>query len=60
MMEAARSSEMLVNFYQNTWHYNSEVTHLHTHHCENLKSFLDYGFLCYDAVDCTVYGATEE
>jgi hypothetical protein len=28
MMEAARTSEMLVNFYQTTWHYNPEDSHL--------------------------------
>jgi hypothetical protein len=28
MMEAARSSEMLVNFYQTTWRYKPEDSHL--------------------------------
>jgi hypothetical protein len=28
MMEAARTSGMLVNFYQTTWHYNPEDSHL--------------------------------
>jgi hypothetical protein len=27
MMEAARTSETLVNFYQNAWHYNPEDSH---------------------------------
>jgi hypothetical protein len=27
MMEAARSSETLVNFYQTTWRYNPEDSH---------------------------------
>jgi hypothetical protein len=39
MMEAARSSETLVNFYQTSWRYNPEDSHLHTHCLENLKSF---------------------
>jgi hypothetical protein len=29
MMEAASTSETLVNFYQTTWHYNPEDSHLH-------------------------------
>jgi hypothetical protein len=29
MMEAARTSEMLVNFYQTTRRYNPEDSHLH-------------------------------
>jgi hypothetical protein len=29
-----------VNFYQTTRCYNPEDSHLHTHHCENLKSYL--------------------
>jgi hypothetical protein len=41
MMEAARTSETLVNFYQTTWCYNPEDSHLCTHHCENLKSYPD-------------------
>jgi hypothetical protein len=28
MMEAARTSETLVNFYQTTWRYNPEDSHL--------------------------------
>jgi hypothetical protein len=29
LMEAARTSETLVNFYQTTWHYNPEDSHLY-------------------------------
>jgi hypothetical protein len=39
MMEAANTSETSVNFYQTTWCYNPEDSHLHTCCCENLKSF---------------------
>jgi hypothetical protein len=39
MMEAARTSETLVNFYQTTRRYNPEDSHLHTHRLENLKSY---------------------
>jgi hypothetical protein len=38
-MEAARTSETLVNFYQTTRRYNPEDSHLRTHHRENLKSY---------------------
>jgi hypothetical protein len=38
-MEAARTSETLVNFYQSTWRYNPEDNHLRTHSRENLKSY---------------------
>jgi hypothetical protein len=37
MMEAARSSEKLVNFYQTTRRYNPEDSHLHTRRRENFK-----------------------
>jgi hypothetical protein len=37
MMEAARTSEKLVNFYQTTQSHNPKVSHLHTHCHENLK-----------------------
>jgi hypothetical protein len=40
MTEAVRASEMLVNFYQTTWHYNPEDSHLRTHRRENLKSYI--------------------
>jgi hypothetical protein len=39
MMEAARTSETLVNFYQTTRRYNPEDSHLRTHRHENLKSY---------------------
>jgi hypothetical protein len=39
MMEAARTSETLVNFYQTTRRYNPEGSHLRTHRRENLKSY---------------------
>jgi hypothetical protein len=42
MMEAARTSETLVNFYQTTRRYNPEDSHLHTHRRENLKSYLTF------------------
>jgi hypothetical protein len=43
MMEAARSSETLVNPYQTTRRYNPEDRHLRTHRRENLKSYLYVG-----------------
>jgi hypothetical protein len=42
IMEAARTSETLVNFYQTTQRYNPEDSHLRTHRRENLKSYLGY------------------
>jgi hypothetical protein len=38
-MEAARTPETLVNFYQIKRRYNPEDSHLRTHRRENLKSF---------------------
>jgi hypothetical protein len=38
MMEAASTSETLVNFYQTTWCNIPEDSHLHACHHENLKS----------------------
>jgi hypothetical protein len=40
MMEAARTSETLVNFYQTTRCYNPEDSNLRTDRRENLKSYL--------------------
>jgi hypothetical protein len=40
MMEAARTSETLVTFYQTTRRYNPEDSHLHTHRRENLRSYV--------------------
>jgi hypothetical protein len=45
MMEAARTSETLVNFYQTTRCSNPEDSNLHTHRRENLKSYLDYSMM---------------
>jgi hypothetical protein len=45
-MEAARTSETLVNFYQTTRCYNPEDSNLHTHRRENLKSYLHSFYLC--------------
>jgi hypothetical protein len=42
MMEAARTSETLVNFYQTTRRYNPEDSHLRTHRRENLKSYTNH------------------
>jgi hypothetical protein len=39
-MEAARTSETAVNFYQTTRRNNPEDSNLHTHRRENLKSYL--------------------
>jgi hypothetical protein len=39
MMEAARTSETLVNFYQTTRRYNPEDSRLRPHRRENLKSY---------------------
>jgi hypothetical protein len=39
MMEAARYSETLVNFYQTTRLYNPEDSHLRTNRRKNLKSY---------------------
>jgi hypothetical protein len=39
MMEATRTSETLVNFYQSTRRYNPEDSHLRTHRRQNLKSY---------------------
>jgi hypothetical protein len=43
MMEAARTSETVGNFYQTTRHYNPADSHLRTHRRENLKSYLREG-----------------
>jgi hypothetical protein len=42
MMEAARTSETSVNFYQTTRRYNPEDSHLRSHRRENLKSYKWY------------------
>jgi hypothetical protein len=44
MMEAARTSETLVNVYQTTRRYNLEDSHLRTNRRENLKSYLRFDF----------------
>jgi hypothetical protein len=39
MMEAAKTSETLVNFYQTTRRYKPEDSHLRTHRRENFKTY---------------------
>jgi hypothetical protein len=38
MIEAVSTSQTLVNFYHTSWCNIPEDSHLHTRHCENLKS----------------------
>jgi hypothetical protein len=45
MMEAASTSETLVNFYQATRRYNPEDSLLHNHRRENLKSYRGFIYL---------------
>jgi hypothetical protein len=47
MMEAARTSKTLINFYQTTRRYNPEDSHLRTHRRENLKSYFDINYILY-------------
>jgi hypothetical protein len=41
MMEAASTSETLVNFYQTTRRHKPEDSHLHTRRRENLKFYFE-------------------
>jgi hypothetical protein len=50
-MEAARTSETLVNFYQTTRCYNPEDSNLHTHRRENLKSYLVHNIFLITPID---------
>jgi hypothetical protein len=52
MMEAARTSETLVNFYQTTRRHNPEDSHLRTNRRENLKSYLIFGLFDISASCC--------
>jgi hypothetical protein len=52
MMEAARTSETLVNFYQTTRRYNPEDSHLRTHRRENLKSYSNETYTSIKSVEC--------
>jgi hypothetical protein len=54
MMDAARTSETLVNFYQTKRRYNPEDSHLRTHCRENLTSYLCPFYL--SLVDCGLLG----
>jgi hypothetical protein len=39
MLEAVQTSETSVNAHQSTRRYNPEDSHLHSHRCQNLKSY---------------------
>jgi hypothetical protein len=54
-MEAARTSETLINFYQTTRRYNPEDSHLRTHRRENLKSYEVYVNVINPAVLMVLY-----
>jgi hypothetical protein len=60
MMEAARTSETMVNFYQTTPHYNPEDSHLRTHRHENLKSYLVINDLPCVIHKCIIQGVSEK
>jgi hypothetical protein len=51
MMEAARTSETLINFYQTTRRYNPEDSHLRIHRRENLKYYLKQFYFSYPHVN---------
>jgi hypothetical protein len=40
-MEAARTSETLINFYKTTRRYNPEDSHLLIHRRDNLRSYIN-------------------
>jgi hypothetical protein len=54
IMEAVSTSETSVNYYQTTWHYNSEDSNLHTHCHENLKSYLATRLVLSDEFDSPI------
>jgi hypothetical protein len=39
-MEAANTFETSVNFYQTTWCFNPQDSHLHTRYSVNVKSYM--------------------
>jgi hypothetical protein len=51
MMEAVRTSETLVNFYQTTRRYNPDDSHLRNHRRENLKSYLKCNYFPHVCLD---------
>jgi hypothetical protein len=60
MMEAARTSETLVNFYQTTQRYNPKDSHLRTHRRENLKSYVKRKLISNYFPTGTMIGLQEE
>jgi hypothetical protein len=53
MMEAVRTSEMSVNFYETARHNNPQDCHFHTRRRENLKSHIRHASLL--SYDCLLY-----
>jgi hypothetical protein len=54
-MEAARTSETSVNFYQTTRRYNPEESHLRTHRRENPKSYWGRTLLNITLINCSFF-----
>jgi hypothetical protein len=50
MIEAAKTSETSVNFYQTTRRYKPEDSHLRNHRHENLKSYLRCGIFIQNGI----------
>jgi hypothetical protein len=59
MMEAASTSETLVNFYQTTRRHNPEDSHLRTRRREHLKSCIFIYGLCSDSGNTSDYKSND-
>jgi hypothetical protein len=53
-MEAMSSSETSVDFQRTTWRYIPKESTLHSHRCENLKSYIQDDVLCTNNYICSL------